>query len=395
MTLGSATTRCYAQRPATLTKDGIYAQALKRSAAITSLDVSFTGDQVAGPTVQVTQGRTMPLPFVFSHRRIAFDESRFVSEHNFAGDPFVTDVNATRWVAFNGVATSLYVAAQDGPPGILGIDMDLPDFKDRTGKAEELTTSGIDYFDMQLLNPPTTDGQGIGDLSLISLLQSDSAVLREKMETVDGRECHVIDLYDPSGATDRVAMTVWTDPKQGSLPIHQCHYTLNASLETELLIEFAVTDSIEIEPGLWLATDGWKKVYATSAIKDIPFREWEIHVDRDAGDTPLLAVNIPLPAGNFDIWDRVPAGTDCFIEESQESWIARADDVQAVATQFLATASLKSGPDDAIQRFSLLGRTDDQSSHAWSITMMCSIGGAGLFLLIPWRRRRPSSQLCE
>ena len=70
------------------------------------------------------------------------------------------------------------------------------------------------YQTVLLRHPAKKNGLGVSDYNLGSLLQAEQARVRPNLESVEGAQCHVVDLiFDGI-----VAMTAWIDASRGFLP---------------------------------------------------------------------------------------------------------------------------------------------------------------------------------
>ncbi|NOG54897.1 MAG: hypothetical protein HND57_11320 [Planctomycetes bacterium] len=387
------------QNRATFTKEELLKEALERHDAIAAIDVTFTCDQISGPTEQVMpDGHVAAGAAVYQRQRIVFSEDGFLNENETQGDLSMNDRIANRWVSYNGVVACLYTPGSDPRHPDLAVTSDPPDYANERKLAPELRTYGVEFFDMQLLNPSRPDGTGESDMSLLSLLSAKTAVVRESTEVVDGHECHVVDLLDPSERSNQIAMTVWVDAQRSCLPIRHVHYIRFDDETVEPMAEYQVLAAAEVEPGVWMGTKGYKHVFQTRSLTGIPEREWEIEVDTDESRSLLLAVNHKVDPGMYELWDRVPPGTSCVMIDTQEQWIAKADDIESIAAEFLATLLLKGDREDhglfdraAGQSFLVsMSGPGTQPGMTWSAMMTCSIAGAA-FLLLPRGGKRKSA----
>jgi hypothetical protein len=92
-----------------------------------------------------------------------------------------------------------------------------------------LTESGL--WGVMLLGQPQPDGVGIDDRSMVSFLAH--GTVRDHLELVTDRPCHVVDAYVEGG---RYA-TIWLDVERDLLPMKRVGYGRNGNANSELTVD--------------------------------------------------------------------------------------------------------------------------------------------------------------
>jgi hypothetical protein len=219
-----------------------------------------------------------------------------------------------REVAYNGKRTTIH----DVAAGLASVGVE---------KQAETQTQGRGFFDLMLLNPPRRNYQGRHDQSLVSLLKSQGSRLRERLETVNGHPCFVIDLYQ--GEVERPSMTVWLDRDRGLLPLRSI-YREQPDFE-RIAMECLIEEAIEVEEGLWLAVKGRKTV---NPARGIDAGEYVLQVDHQTDGSFAVSVNSGITDEFFDLWKHLPLGTRLRDKDTGIAWTVGGTDFEGLAEAF-------------------------------------------------------------
>ena len=143
------------------------------------------------------------------------------------------------------------------------------------------------YQTVLLRQPATKNGLGVSDYNLGSLLQAKQARVRPNLESVEGAQCHVVDLiFDGI-----VAMTAWINASRGFLPV-KSQFFRKGGVPYE---EYQLSRIVEVGEGIWLPLKCVQKSH-------YPFSaEFAMTIEGADGDTPSLFVNREIPKGKFVI----------------------------------------------------------------------------------------------
>jgi hypothetical protein len=294
--------------PATLGLADLRELAAATRSRIEDLSVSYSFNAVKGPMDPDYRGHRYHAEVVVKGAKLYLSTAS--GAHEKYGQPLLR-----RQAAYNGKRSIHYVQPARSA-GITG------------GRSREATTKGEAFFDLMLLNPPDKDGHGVADQNLLSLLGSDRARLRERLEPVDGRLCHVVDLVRPRDP--RIRLTVWLDAQRGCLPLRQ-RYFGGQDLQT-VTIEFEVLEAIELRDGLWFPIEATKKVRWPHNPPDAPWvAEHILSVDSKPDGTRAIAANSGVPDEFFDLWKRLPPGTYVADMDVGASWTVGGSDLEALA----------------------------------------------------------------
>jgi len=194
---------------------------------------------------------------------------------------------------YNGTRSASYTFNTTGMAGI------------RTKRDDETRTQGWAFFDFMLLND-------LHSQNLASILRSGSSSLRAKLENIDGRRCHVVDVVSPGRR-----MTIWIDADRGFLPIRHTYL----SDRMGAVMQFDIQDAVEVAKGHWMVVRGTKKSRSVEP-KDPNLWEYEsiLEVDGLAAGTPEIRINSGVADEFFDLWNRLPPGTLVSDMDAQKTW---------------------------------------------------------------------------
>ena len=216
-------------------------------------------------------------------------------------------------VAYNGKRSTQYQT--QGDPTIAAIS---------TERSRESSTQGLGFFDLNLLNPARPEVRGYDDQNLIHLLRDRSARVRNKIELVNDRACHVV---------ETPGMTVWLDAERGGVPLRHAYHTTSLTSDRPTMI-FLVEQVAEVSPGLWLATRG-RKIVAPhpGSPETVGGIEHTMFVSGAVGE-PSIRINAGVDDDFFDLWKSLPPGTMCWDKDTGKSW-----------TVFLPRSAADEGPE--------------------------------------------------
>jgi len=290
--------------------------AAERRARFDSLRVTFTSSLAEGATPGLAD---------MTETTLVVEGDRWLrTTHRVGGaaadEPWTHD----RWTSWNGEDFCLYNTYLDGRAfGMAAISSE---------PVEPFDVQGLEFFDANMLGiaaeaDPERAGQ---DQTLLSLLLSERATLRPDPEVIGDRVCHVVDLVDRDHA--RTVLTVWLDDSDGIVPVRQVFHHVAGD---DPLIEFNAERIETIASGLPLVTAGTKRVASVPCTLD-GAHVWQFETARLADDVADVTVGADFDDGLFSAWTMVPAGTPVGRVETQETWIAQADDLRDIAEPYLA-----------------------------------------------------------
>jgi len=237
--------------------------------AIHDLDVTFTAN--------LKTPHPHNLMSLFRARVISKGEKVYI-EREYAQSTESTPF--ARTVSYNGECTTLYEIKR----GLAIIS---------NGQNRESQTQGLLFFDMNLLNP--SEGRAPHDQSLLSLLSSRKARIRDFLELVRGRLCHVIDTREVS---------VWLDAERSCVPLRQVYH--NPLNENRAQMVFLAEQTTEAAPGIWFVTRGRKIVSPCIGVPELTgMYERQLEVE-GSGEDLAIRVNTGVDDTFFDLWQNLP-----------------------------------------------------------------------------------------
>jgi len=252
--------------------------------------------------------------------------SAYIDDEN--GDPSdPKQQKFRRKKAFNGTRSSIFNVSN-------GTAVIMDDSRSRETESQDTY-----FFDLNLLNRP----QGIpaGDMSLVSLLASPDAKVRDASERASGRLCHVVDLSQSN--TQKKLQTIWIDVEHGFVPARHVYYTAN----DQILMDYTAEEIAEVAPKLWLIVRGRKKVHPV--LEGIASAEYIIQVEGWPKDKSGIKVNSGVDPLIFDLWKRFPPGTLVLNATAKTSYTVTGKDYEAIAK----------GAEEAKQLYTIAGPNDD------------------------------------
>jgi hypothetical protein len=227
-------------QPATLGREGLLQIAERTRQAINVFEVTFTFNTVR---------HVAALAANRSREQVIVKGAKIFYDHRYTPDSDGDSYQFHRTLAFNGQRSTL-IDREEG---------DRLNVVVSTGKmGRELELQGKGFFDLNLLCSPRVDGTGWDDQSLLSLLRNGHATVRDYVELVNGRLCHVVDI-------DR--LTVWLDAERGCVVMRQVYYNRDSRTPPQMV--FIAEETAEVAPGLWLAIYGRKIVHPQPGIPEV------------------------------------------------------------------------------------------------------------------------------
>ncbi len=306
------------QQPSTRSREQLLAAVEATRRTITDFQATFESVRVPTQANMVNRERAT---VVVKGNRIYIDH--YLSEDS-DGLSY-----AHRTLAFNGDRTTLM------EPGRA-----VASVKD--GPGDEVDTQRHEFFNLNLLNAPRrerpgTRGQGLfagidnalsgkgrgrDDQSVVSLLRNDAATVRPFLETVVGRDCHVVDCGP---------FTVWLDAERGCVPLRQVYY--DRANPKQILMVFLVEKAAQVAPGLWVATRG-RKILGPSASSAALTggQETILFVKNWEDSSPAFQVNGGVPDEFFDLWRRLPPGTELWDQDRGRTTVVALEETATQAS---------------------------------------------------------------
>jgi hypothetical protein len=307
------------QQPSTLSREQLLAAVEATRRTITDFQATFESVRAPAQAKMVNRERTT---VVVKGDKVYIDH--YVSE-DADGLSYVH-----RTLAFNGDRTTL---AESGRA--------VASVKD--GSSDEVDTQRHEFFNLNLLNAPRRDrpaargqgllanldsalsgrGRGRDDQSLVSLLRNGAATVRPLLETVAGRDCHVVDCGP---------FTVWLDAACGCVPLRQVYY--DRASPKQILMVFLAEKTAQVAPGIWVVTRG-RKILRPAAHSDVLTggQETILFVKNWEGSSPAFRINGRVQDEFFDLWRHLPPGTELWDQDHGPTTVMTLADAATQAPQ--------------------------------------------------------------
>jgi len=181
----------------------------------------------------------------------------------------------------------------------------------------ESQLKGKAFFDFNLLCPSRWRGTGWDDQSLRSLLRHGR--VRDYLELVNGRVCHVVDVD---------GLTVWLDAERGCLVMRQVYHSSGDTAYPQMV--FVTDAAVEVGLGFWLASKGRKTVNPRPGVPETAGgMQSTMVVASWSSDQPSLRVNAGVDDAVFDLWRDLPAGTQVWDQGQGRAWTVSAAEGEA------------------------------------------------------------------
>lgn len=223
--------------------------------------------------------------FAHSHMSVTLKGTRLLIDHEYS--PADKDSSFHRITSFDGERSTIYDASRSTAIVV-------------PNRERELTTNGLGFFDLFMLNPTTSGVSGADRMDLVALLHSPDAVLRPAREKIDGHDCFVVDEFGPD--INRPKLTVWIDPARGDLPIRQQYFAASPTP----YMQFDIVSAAQIQPGLWVPLTGRKSTGFVPGGPEASNMRWDMIVDTVPG--AMISINSGVADSTFDLASNLPPG---------------------------------------------------------------------------------------